>query len=316
MTHYLEETLIFPNRAENPIKWIELYNNRPVYIEIGFGNGDFLRHLAQENPEPLHVGIEVSQRCIDKTARICRREGLKNIRLIFGDARFLLRECFPDGGVQGVYMNFPCPWPKQKHARRRVTTCAFVEVLGTVLAMDGFFELMTDERWYAEEVVQAMGNATFLEVSDFQVNPDRAVTTKYHQKWIALGKESFRVRVTKTAPHRIPRIVGGMDSMHVVVKDRFFDGKDLKRYQNREGGTENTHWVFTEAFVGADGSGLIKTITVDEGFEQRFFIALTNREEKCVVKVDPSSSPYRTPAVRMAIEEAAAVLKGEEGEGQ
>lgn len=316
MTFYLDHTLVFPHREKDPLNWLTPCSNSQVYIEIGFGNGDFLRHLARSRPKALHVGIEVSQRCLDKAARIARRDGLDNIRLLFGDARFLLRECFPDEAIRGVYMNFPCPWPKQKHARRRVTTRAFVDVLGTILAMGGFFELMTDERWYAEEVVQAMGNAAFLEVSDFQVNPERAVTTKYHKKWIAMGKESFRVRVTKTAPHRIPRIVGGMESMHVVVKNRFFDGKDLERYQNREGGTDNTHWVFTEAFVGADGSGLIKAITVDEGFEQRFFIALTNREEKCVVKVDPSSSPYRTPAVRLAIEQAAAVLRGEEGEGQ
>ncbi len=312
MTFYLDRTLVFPNRLDNPMQWLSPENGRDVFVEIGFGNGEYLRYLANTNPEALHVGIEVSQRCIDKAARIAHREGLDNIRLLFGDARFLLRECFPDASIQGVYMNFPCPWPKQKHARRRVTTQAFVDVLGTVLRRNGFFELMTDERWYADEVVEAMNHPGFLEVRQFQVNAERDITTKYQKKWIALGKKTYRVRVQKTAQHQIPRMAGGMESMHVIVNDVSFDDNDLDRFRNREGGTAERHWVLSEAFAGSDGSGLIRAITVDEGFEQRFFIALHNREGKCVVKVDPSSSPYKTPAVRLALERTAAILSGEE----
>lgn len=100
--------------------------------------------------------------------------------------------------------------------------------------------------------------------------------------------------------------------MHIVVEGKVFNGKDLNRFQNCGGGNEDTHWILSEAFVGADGSGLIKAITVDEGFEQRFYITLANRETKCVIKVDPSSSPYKTPAVHKALESAAALLKDEE----
>lgn len=309
MTLYLDQTLVFPNRLDNPMDWLSPYSHRPLYVEIGFGNGDFLRHLAGSLPEGLHVGIEVSQKCIDKAARKAAREKLDNIRLLFGDARFLLRECFPDETVDGVFMNFPCPWPKQKHARRRVTTQAFVDVLGSVLKLGGTFELMTDERWYAEEVVEAMGKPPYLEVVSFHVNPVRPLTTKYEKKWLEMGKDTHQVRVRKTSHHSTIRMAGGMESMHVVVEGKAFDGKDLDRFKNKEGGDDNAHWVLSEAYTGADGSGLIKAITVDEGFEQRFYILLANREGKCVVKVDPSSSPYKTPAVRKALENAAALLR-------
>lgn len=310
MTLYLDQKLVFPNRLDNPMDWLSPYGHRPLYVEIGFGNGDFLRHLACSNPEALLVGIEVSQKCIDKAARKATREALDNIRLLFGDARFIMRECFPDETVNGVFMNFPCPWPKQKHARRRVTTQAFVDVLGSVLTVGGTFELMTDERWYAEEVIGAMGEPNFLEILSFKVNPVREITTKYEKKWLEMGKNTHQVKVRKTSHHSTIRMVGGMESMHVVVEGMTFDGKNLDRFQNLEGGNEKAHWVLCEAFTGADGSGLIKAITVDEGFEQRFYIVLANREGKCVVKVDTSSSPFKTPAVRKALETAADILRG------
>ena len=129
----------------------------PRLIEIGFGNGDFLVHLAKKRPDALVFGVEMSHTCVEKALSRIRQQNLTNVRLLCGDARFLVRECFADNSVERIYMSFPCPWPKERHARRRVTSEGFSGSLASVLKIGGVFEMATDEGWYADEAAQILG---------------------------------------------------------------------------------------------------------------------------------------------------------------
>ncbi len=180
-----------------PLDWASLSPSGRVFVEIGFGNGEFLEYLAQTFPEVLIVGIEVSQWCVAKGARRALAAGLGNVRIMHGDARFLLRHCFSPESVERVFMNFPCPWPKTRHASRRVTVPHFADLLSYLIAPGGSFELATDVDWYAEEAAETISAPGVFRADPIEVDPKRPYVTKYERKWRAMGKSTWHLVLHK-----------------------------------------------------------------------------------------------------------------------
>ncbi|MDR1377076.1 MAG: hypothetical protein LBJ22_06165, partial [Synergistaceae bacterium] len=96
-------------------------------LEIGFGNGEFTVARAMAHPDTLMIGMEVSLSCAARCMRRVSRlkagnpqaGALSNLKIVCADARFMMKELFADASLDRVTMNFPCPWPKKRHARRR-----------------------------------------------------------------------------------------------------------------------------------------------------------------------------------------------------
>lgn len=310
MSCSLRETLVLPAHLDDPVGWFGALPFSRRVAEIGFGNGEFLFHRSGLEPQVLHLGIEVSLRCIEKAARRAHKAQRENVRLLFGDGRFLLREALPEAYFEGVFMHFPCPWPKKRHARRRVTTPSFIETLGFSLAEGGFFELLTDDESYALEAKKAMEGHPSFGVEAFEVNPVRPVTTKYERKWLEMGRPIFRLHVIKEGPVPIARKSGGKESMHIVLPGVGLEEATLREAADLEGGWADAHWVICNSYRGTDGSGLVQVVTSDDGFEQRFYIRLIVREADCLIKVDDASYPFNTPAVQAALAGLADLLRG------
>ena len=192
----LDEVIVTENK-ELPLDWKALSPSGRVFVEIGFGSGEFLEYLAKTNPDVLVVGIEVSQCYASKGARLALAKGLGNIRIMHGDARFLLRHCFPPESVEHVFMNFPCPWPKTRHATRRVTVPIFADLLNYLLEPGGVFELVTDVDWYAQEASETISELGALDADPVETNPVRGCVTKYERKWKAMGKDTWRLILRK-----------------------------------------------------------------------------------------------------------------------
>lgn len=297
-----------------PLNWKDVSPSGRVIVEIGFGNGEFLEYLGRSEPDAAVVGIEVSQCCVAKGARRLLSAGLKNVRIMHGDARFLLRHCFAPESVERVYMNFPCPWPKTRHAARRVTVPSFGRLLEYLLLPEGVFELATDVDWYAEETAGVFSSYGSFEVFPTILNPDRPYVTKYERKWKAMGKDTWLLTVKKNCrlmetPEKEDDWPMGFESEYVPDVKVF-----LKKLENNEGeGSGGTgRWVFRDSFVSEYGVGLILVITADEGFEQHFYIkAIPNGRGGVTVKMDSVGHPYRTPAVRGALLRALAAAEAE-----
>ncbi len=285
----------------------------PRLIEIGFGNGEFLVDLAKKRPDALIYGIEMSHTCLEKALARIVSLGITNVRLMFGDARFLMRECFQDNFVERIYMSFPCPWPKERHARRRVTAEGFSGTLAAILKIGGIFEMATDEGWYADEVEQILGAHPALKLADRRLNFRRDITTKYERRWLGMGKDIHHLYIEKTAPWNVPRTVeGGLEQMHVRIAPALPVSLELlnNTVTGGEGlavgkGSTDSHWAFRGGFCGADGTLLEETICTDSGYEQKFYIKIVCRSECTLVKLDGVFQPYLTPSVRFAIEDAA-----------
>jgi tRNA (guanine-N7-)-methyltransferase len=284
-------------------------------LEIGFGNGEFTAQYAAARPDTLLIGLEVSPACIERCVR--RMNGsLSNLKVICADARFMMKELFADASLDRVVMNFPCPWPKNRHARRRVTAEGFADDLAAVLKIGGVFEMLTDVDWYAADAQKAFGEHEALSAAECETNPARVVTTKYERKWLEMGKNITRLLVTKTKPFTVERQTwrfyeksgeeGTEERMHVRT-GKPLPGEGLGFLAGASGAWREARWVFKKYYTagsGADRVYLVETVSADDGFEQRYYLKAAG-DGDALVKLDGTSRVYLTPSVRCAIEDLA-----------
>lgn len=194
------------NEKEQKGKWQELFgNDKPIYIEIGMGKGQFLLTLAKQNPDINYVGIEkyssVLLRALEKfdTEEFCE---LKNIRFICMNA-FELPDVFEYGEVAKIYLNFSDPWPKSRHADRRLTSTKFFAQYDKVLAKDGVVEFKTDNRLLFEFSLEQVEEAGWkLLAHTFDLHHDASmnvgnVMTEYEEKFSSMGNPIHKLIATR-----------------------------------------------------------------------------------------------------------------------
>jgi tRNA (guanine-N7-)-methyltransferase len=258
-----------------------------------------------------------------------------NIRIIMGDARFLMRELFADERFDRVQMNFPCPWPKERHSKRRVTSSEFAEALSAVLKINGYFELMTDDEDYAQSTRSILSGHSSLEFMSYELNPDRPFKTKYDKKWLEMERNVWRVRIKKKSSFTTERLIkksavngftadgGNSSQMHIRLENIDFSTINVSRFDSLfdEGGSlgNDVHWIFKRHFYSSSNSEdvhLIETVSSDAGFEQKYYLKVVFREERnendkniVLVKIDGNSSVYLTPSVRGSISDLADRIK-------
>jgi len=162
-----------------------------LVLEIGFGRGEYLRALAAAAPTVAHVGVDRSHRRVLKVARRIARTTEKNLRLVEANAAALVRDALDDASVATCWINFPDPWPKLRHQRRRLIEPRFVAVLARRLARGGELHLATDHAGYAEQIDRVLSGEPLLEnaftaqyVSEVPGRP----RTAYEEMWRAEGR--------------------------------------------------------------------------------------------------------------------------------
>ncbi|MGH0038101.1 MAG: tRNA (guanosine(46)-N7)-methyltransferase TrmB [Myxococcota bacterium] len=141
----------------------ELDRPKGLVVEIGFGRGEFLVHLAERDPGQACLGIELSRKRVLKMARRLARMEHTNVRLIEGRGEEVAAEALPEGSVSEFWINFPDPWPKKRHARRRLVQPALIRTLATRLEPGGRLFLATDHVAYAEQMHAALASVELLE---------------------------------------------------------------------------------------------------------------------------------------------------------
>lgn len=275
--------------------------------EIGFGNGEFLERAARSRPDTIVVGFEISRVYVAKAARRLIASGIKNARLVLGDARHLLTRTFAPGSLSEIWMNFPCPWPKRKHAEHRVGGRSFVEALSRVMAPGAAFELATDVDWYAAETAASFEASECFDAGEVVRDPDREIDTKYERKWRAMGRSVYTARAVRNGspipPAEVEEMTDEVSAPEGAKFDQMLDR--MRSLCGQELSGPGWHAVFGEIFVSADRAALMRTITSDEGFEQRFFIKLLDTAHGPIVKTESTGRPFNTIGVRAALRHAA-----------
>lgn len=273
-------------------------------LEVGFGNGEYTVRHAGANPDTFLLGMEVSPACVLRCAR--RSRGLDNLRLIRTDARYMMKELFADSSLDKIYMNFPCPWPKKRHAHRRVTAREFTDDLAAVLRPGGAFELVTDDEPYAQEVQARLSAHAALELRSCETNPERPVTTKYERKWMEQGKAIHRLIFAKTRDFTVARRTWRDSEMHIRTEYPPNEER-IAALDGTSGRRGDARWAFGRHYARPDGAPcfLVDTFSTDDEFEQRYYLRVSERGGGTLVQLDGTANAFLTPAVRCAAEDLA-----------
>ena len=173
--------------------WHEVFgNNNPIYIEIGMGKGRFISTHAAQNPDINYVGIEkyssVLLRAVEKQDEL----QLPNLRFIRMDAESIC-EVFDKGEVDRIYLNFSDPWPKDRHAKRRLTSRQFFSRYHIILKKEGRVEFKTDNKDLFDFSVEEVKEAGWqLDVCTYDLHHDAVlnegnVMTEYEERFSQAG---------------------------------------------------------------------------------------------------------------------------------
>jgi tRNA (guanine-N7-)-methyltransferase len=157
----------------------------PLIIEIGFGNGQFLADLGNKQPESNIIGLEISAPSIRNASRLLARRRLKNIRIIDAEAEMALQALFLPGMIQNIYINFPDPWPKEKHQGRRLIDEEFLNLVASRLLPGGELDIATDHKDYAFWILGHLSRSEYFssKIKNGFVNDDPGrKQTKYDIK--------------------------------------------------------------------------------------------------------------------------------------
>jgi tRNA (guanine-N7-)-methyltransferase len=134
-----------------------------LVVEVGFGRGEFLVDLAERNPDVAFVGVELSFKRVLKLARRMAVGRLRNVRLLQARGEQVVSDLLAPESVQTFWINFPDPWPKNRHAKNRLLQSDFVRELGRRLVPGGTLQIATDDRPYAEQIDEVLASEPSLE---------------------------------------------------------------------------------------------------------------------------------------------------------
>lgn len=175
-------------------KWHNIFgNNNPIFIEIGCGKGQFITSLARMNKDINYIAIEKVEEILHKTA--LKLDNDNNLRLLLTDGR-LLTEIFEKDEIDGIYLNFSDPWPKNRHHKRRLTSMDFLKQYKRVLKKNGRIYLKTDNPILFEYSLNTMAPGWRLEnisLNYIHSKDIQDVETEYEAKFRKKGNLIYRL---------------------------------------------------------------------------------------------------------------------------
>ncbi|EKF8396364.1 tRNA (guanosine(46)-N7)-methyltransferase TrmB [Staphylococcus pseudintermedius] len=180
--------------AHQVSEWFE--RQQPIHIEVGSGMGKFITTLAQQNPHTNYVAIERDKNVMIRVLDKVREHNLTNIKLLCNDA-VILTDYFRQGEVDRIYLNFSDPWPKKRHAKRRLTYRSFLALYQQILREDGELHFKTDNRGlfaYSLESMSQFGMYfTKINLNLHQEDEGDNIPTEYEHKFAEKGSRIYRM---------------------------------------------------------------------------------------------------------------------------
>jgi len=179
---------------------------RDLVVDIGFGRGEFLLDLAKQFPDRAFVGIERSFKRTLKMARRLPRLGIRNVRLLEAEAQVAIPGLFPENSIASAWINFPDPWPKARHAARRLVREPFISAVVDRLVDGGELNLATDDPAYAQQMADVLAAEPQLEnayaPAAYRCDSRGMSPTAYELEWKSLGRTCYYFAYRRRAPKR------------------------------------------------------------------------------------------------------------------
>ncbi len=297
------EPLVSWRQARHPLDWPALFGRRaPLELEIGFGNGERLVRHAKAHPEVNLVGVDLSWPAVRRALRKIALARPGNVLLVQASAEVALGRLFPPQSLAAVESLFPCPWPAERQARRRLFGRRFLTILNNRLAPGAHCRMVTDHAGFFAWVQGQVPREGFA-VQARTRGP--GLETKYERKWRGAGQERFfELVLTKTRHLEAPPVED------IVLEPVRLKSFDQAAVQNRDF-AEEAYISFKElVFDPQKQKGLLHAVVSEDDFLQAFWLEFHRRADAWVLRPALGCGLVPTRGVRRAVELAAGLAEG------
>lgn len=165
-------------------------NEAPVHVEFCSGNGSWILDKAKAFPSINWVAVE---KRFDRVRKIWSKKvnyGLKNVLIVFGDARVFMKECMPEKSIERLYINFPDPWPKRRHSKHKIISDALFQEAKHVIIPDGTLIFVTDDDPYSSFFIECSerNRSLYKQAEEKKDVPEDYGTSFFHELFVSQGK--------------------------------------------------------------------------------------------------------------------------------
>ena len=301
-----------------PLKQEALFPRvQPLIVEIGFGNGDFLIHLANSHPEQNIIGFEISSQSMDRAESKIEKLGLENVRPIHARAETALAHLLAPESVYEFHINYPDPWFKKKHRRRRLIRRETADLLASRLVQGGRLLLATDIIEYAQmaqsTLSQTPGLSNELDLPWLNKIEGR-FRTKYEIKGYREGRQGHFFSYQRNAlPVSHPAVIGELEMPHLFLHTPMSAAEIARRSEATRRRFGNVHIAILHAYADPKRDVAIFEVVVEEPtIEQHTMIMLSPREaaEDYIVKMTSLGHARPTYGMHRAVQAVGEYVAG------
>jgi len=176
-------------------------NNKDSALEIGFGDGSFLIEIAKNNTDWNFIGIEIKVKRFRKAVKRTESENIANLKYLLMDVRIAVEEVFYPNTFSKVYINFPDPWPKERHKKHRIINTQFLSNLSRIIKPKGIIEIASDHEEYISSILETLEDTgifkSIFPLPGYVHNIPTRPTTRYELEFMEEEKEIYYLRFIK-----------------------------------------------------------------------------------------------------------------------
>lgn len=171
----------------------------PLVLEVGFGMGEATVAMAAADPARDVLAVDVHTPGVGKLLRSLEEHDVSNVRVLEGDALHVLRVMLDGVELDEVRVYFPDPWPKARHAKRRLVSPVFCDLVAARLRAGGVLHVATDWRPYADMALRVLSEHDAFEVDGFSERPMHRPLTRFERRGLAAGRPSYDLLARRTS---------------------------------------------------------------------------------------------------------------------
>jgi len=307
----MSATLLDARRQAWPTDWVKVFGrDAPLWIEIGFGNGQFLTELAQRRPEVNLLGFEISMPSLRRTQRRSELAQLTNVRLLSCGGVYALWALCAPASVEAVFINFPDPWHKADHNHRRLINDRFLCLAATRLRPQARLEIATDHAEYAQVIAACLGRSEYfasrLQTPWATTDPQRT-TTKYEQIALEAGRPCYYFnwqRNRRAIQDAFPAPLE-IEMPHVIVASPLSVAEIVERFRPLDWEGNGVQGRFVDLWQSyRNDAFLIDAYVSEEPFSQRVALIVRPRGgdlQELIVLPHELGFPRSTAGIHLAI---------------